>query len=123
MTMYMCVSLQKGSNVYLWTPTESGGFHVVKWRLYMYLLAIDRVNLRLLLYFFNYTHKYFILWCLFFTVQLMRKMSIYSPPKMLVENYMVEIAKSFNVEFTPDPIALLVSVTKSLIVAQWIFDI
>ena len=53
----------------------------------------------------------------------MRKMSIYSPPKMLVENYMVEIAKSFNVEFTPDPIALLVSVSKSLIVAQWIFDI
>jgi len=39
--------------------------------------------------------------------KLMRKMSIYSPPKMLIENYMVEIAKSFNVEFTPDPLALL----------------
>lgn len=44
-----------------------------------------------------------------FDMQLMRKMSIYSPPKMLVENYMVEIAKSFNVEFTPDPMAMLVS--------------
>lgn len=80
--------------------------------MYMYLLTIDRVNPRLLLYFLNFTQNCFI------SVQLMRKMSIYSPPKMLVENYMVEIAKSFNVEFTPDPIALLVSVTKSLIVAQ-----
>ena len=36
-------------------------------------------------------------------------MSIYSPPKMLIENYMVEIAKSFNVDFEPDPLLLLVS--------------
>ncbi|XP_067932339.1 IST1 homolog isoform X2 [Watersipora subatra] len=39
--------------------------------------------------------------------KLMRKLSIYSPPKMLVENYMVEIAKSFNVAFQPDPLLLL----------------
>ena len=39
----------------------------------------------------------------------MHKMSIYSPPKALIENYMVEIAKSFNVDFLPDPLVMLVS--------------
>lgn len=47
----------------------------------------------------------------------MRKMSIYSPPKMLIENYMMEIAKSFNVDFQPDPLALLVCIKQRMATA------
>ncbi|CAH1779435.1 unnamed protein product [Owenia fusiformis] len=36
----------------------------------------------------------------------MRKMSIHAPPKMLIESYMCEIAKSYNVPFEPDPSAM-----------------
>lgn len=29
-------------------------------------------------------------------------MSVQSPPKILVERYLIEIAKNYNVEYTPD---------------------
>lgn len=33
----------------------------------------------------------------------MHKLSVQAPPKPLVERYMVEIAKTYNVPFEPDP--------------------
>lgn len=30
-------------------------------------------------------------------------MSIQAPPKILVENYLIEIAKNYNVPYEPDP--------------------
>lgn len=35
--------------------------------------------------------------------KLMHKLSVQAPPKLTVEKYMVEIAKYYNVEYTPDP--------------------
>lgn len=35
--------------------------------------------------------------------KLKHKLSIHSPPKILVEKYMIEIAKSFNIPYEPDP--------------------
>lgn len=34
--------------------------------------------------------------------KLRHKMSVQSPPKILVEKYLIEIAKNYNVEYTPD---------------------
>ncbi|KAL4710445.1 hypothetical protein ACJJTC_008847 [Scirpophaga incertulas] len=34
--------------------------------------------------------------------KLMHKMSVQSPPKILVEKYLIEIAKNYNVEYVPD---------------------
>ncbi|XP_045524025.1 IST1 homolog isoform X2 [Pieris brassicae] len=34
--------------------------------------------------------------------KLRHKLSVQSPPKILVEKYLIEIAKNFNVEYTPD---------------------
>ncbi|XP_013409985.1 IST1 homolog isoform X2 [Lingula anatina] len=39
--------------------------------------------------------------------KLQNKLSIYAPPKILIENYMLEIAKAYNVPFEPDPIAMM----------------
>lgn len=33
----------------------------------------------------------------------MHKLGVQAPPKILIERYMVEIAKSYNVPFEPDP--------------------
>lgn len=35
--------------------------------------------------------------------KLKHKMSIQSPPKILVEKYVIEIAKSYNIPYEPDP--------------------
>ncbi|KAF7996299.1 hypothetical protein HCN44_001931 [Aphidius gifuensis] len=35
--------------------------------------------------------------------KLKHKMSVQSPAKMLVENYLIEIAKNYNVDYEPDP--------------------
>uniref|UniRef100_A0A1I8HIQ3 IST1 homolog n=1 Tax=Macrostomum lignano TaxID=282301 RepID=A0A1I8HIQ3_9PLAT len=35
--------------------------------------------------------------------KVMHKLGVQAPPKLLVERYLIEIAKSFNVPFTPDP--------------------
>ena len=41
--------------------------------------------------------------------QVLIKMGVAAPPKKLIEQYMIEIAKSFNIPFEPDPTALVVS--------------
>lgn len=35
--------------------------------------------------------------------KLMHKLSVQAPPKILVEKYLIEIAKNYNVEYEPDP--------------------
>jgi vacuolar protein sorting-associated protein IST1 len=30
-------------------------------------------------------------------------MSVQSPPKLLVEKYLIEIARNYNIEYEPDP--------------------
>lgn len=35
--------------------------------------------------------------------KLKHKLSIQSPPKLLVEKYIIEIAKSYNIPYEPDP--------------------
>lgn len=35
--------------------------------------------------------------------KLMHKLAIQAPPKLLVENYLIEIAKMFNIAYEPDP--------------------
>ena len=35
--------------------------------------------------------------------KVMHKLSVQAPPKVLVENYLVEIARTYNVAYTPDP--------------------
>lgn len=35
--------------------------------------------------------------------KLKHKMSVQSPPKILVEKYLIEIAKNYNIEYEPDP--------------------
>lgn len=37
------------------------------------------------------------------STKLKHKMSIQSPPKLLVEKYVIEIAKSYNIPYEPDP--------------------
>ena len=44
-----------------------------------------------------------------FHFQVLIKMGVAAPPKKLIEQYMIEIAKSFNIPFEPDPTALVVS--------------
>lgn len=34
--------------------------------------------------------------------KLKHKLSVQSPPKILIERYLIEIAKNYNVEYTPD---------------------
>jgi vacuolar protein sorting-associated protein IST1 len=40
--------------------------------------------------------------------KLMQKMSVQAPPKILVEKYLVEIAKIYNVDYLPDPAVSIV---------------
>lgn len=35
--------------------------------------------------------------------KLKHKLSIQSPPKLLVEKYLIEIAKNYNIQYDPDP--------------------
>lgn len=35
-------------------------------------------------------------------LQLMHKLSVEAPPKILVERYLIEIAKNYNVPYEPD---------------------
>lgn len=39
--------------------------------------------------------------------KVMHKLSVQAPPKILIERYMVEIAKTYNVPFEPDPSVML----------------
>ena len=42
--------------------------------------------------------------------KIVEKMSVQAPRRSLVENYLVEIGKSHNIPYEPDPAAFLVSV-------------
>lgn len=35
--------------------------------------------------------------------KLMHKLAVQAPPKLLVEKYLIEIAKNYNIEYEPDP--------------------
>lgn len=37
------------------------------------------------------------------STKLKHKLSIQSPPKILVEKYLIEIARSYNLDYEPDP--------------------
>lgn len=37
-----------------------------------------------------------------FPLKLMHKLSVEAPPKILVERYLIEIAKNYNVPYEPD---------------------
>uniref|UniRef100_U5EYT4 IST1 homolog n=1 Tax=Corethrella appendiculata TaxID=1370023 RepID=U5EYT4_9DIPT len=39
----------------------------------------------------------------FVSEKLMHKLAIQAPPKLLVEKYLIEIAKNYNIEYEPDP--------------------
>lgn len=39
--------------------------------------------------------------------KVMHRMNVAAPPKRLVENYMVEIAKTYNVPYEPDPLVMM----------------
>ena len=41
----------------------------------------------------------------------MHKLGVEAPPKKLVEMYMEEIAKSYNIPFTPDPAVMIADET------------
>lgn len=47
----------------------------------------------------------------------MHKLSVEAPPKILVERYLIEIAKNYNVPYEPDAM-VWVSITGSAI-TQW----
>ena len=55
----------------------------------------------------------------FCVVQVLVKMSLYSPPKLLIENYMVEIARAYNVPFVPDISVMEVRVCSDCIILQF----
>jgi len=44
-----------------------------------------------------------------YNVQVLHKLSLAAPPKILVENYMIEIARTYQVPFEPDPLVMMVS--------------
>lgn len=39
--------------------------------------------------------------------QLMHKLSVEAPPKILVERYLIEIAKNYNVPYEPDSVVMV----------------
>lgn len=49
-----------------------------------------------------------------YNVQVLHKLSLAAPPKILVENYMIEIARTYKVPFEPDPLVMMVSVFNDL---------
>lgn len=44
---------------------------------------------------------------IFSTSQLMHKLSVEAPPKILVERYLIEIAKNYNVPYEPDSVVMV----------------
>lgn len=44
----------------------------------------------------------------------MHKLSVASPPRLLIENYMIEIARTYKVPFEPDPAIMRVSSYKAI---------
>lgn len=55
--------------------------------------------------------------------QLMHKLSVEAPPKILVERYLIEIAKNYNVPYEPDSVVMVSEVPAGLefpSVFQWL---
>lgn len=48
--------------------------------------------------------------------KLKHKMSVQSPSKLLVEKYLIEIAKNYNVEYEPDPQVELINEIRLLLI-------
>ena len=48
----------------------------------------------------------------FYCIKVKKRLGIEPPSKMLVEQYLIEIAKNFNINYVPDPSVMLVSVFK-----------
>lgn len=46
--------------------------------------------------------------------QLMHKLSVEAPPKILVERYLIEIAKNYNVPYEPDSVVMVSEAPASL---------
>jgi len=46
--------------------------------------------------------------------QLMHKLSVEAPPKILVERYLIEIAKNYNVPYEPDSVVMVSKAPASL---------
>lgn len=46
--------------------------------------------------------------------QLMHKLSVEAPPKILVERYLIEIAKNYNVPYEPDSVVMVSEAHASL---------
>lgn len=42
--------------------------------------------------------------------KLKHKLSVQSPPKILIEKYLIEIAKNYNVNYEPDPQVMIENV-------------
>lgn len=47
--------------------------------------------------------------------QLMHKLSVEAPPKILVERYLIEIAKNYNVPYEPDSVVMVSEAPASLL--------
>lgn len=47
--------------------------------------------------------------------KLIHKLSVQAPPKILVEKYLIEIAKNYNIEYEPDPQVRSVSFYKFIL--------
>lgn len=47
-------------------------------------------------------------------LQLMHKLSVEAPPKILVERYLIEIAKNYNVPYEPDSVVMVSEAPVSL---------
>lgn len=56
--------------------------------------------------------------------KLKHKMSVQSPPKILVEKYLIEIAKNYNVPYEPDPQVTKISFFKFffflMVILSWL---
>lgn len=56
-----------------------------------------------------------------FFPQLMHKLSVEAPPKILVERYLIEIAKNYNVPYEPDAMVRVRCTSSSLsVISCWV---
>jgi vacuolar protein sorting-associated protein IST1 len=53
--------------------------------------------------------------------KLMHKLSVQAPPKILVEKYLIEIAKNYNVFYEPDPQVMNHCLINQFVLLLWLF--
>ncbi len=53
--------------------------------------------------------------------KLMHKLSVQAPPKILVEKYLIEIAKNYNVFYEPDPQVMNHCLVSQFVLLLWLF--